>query len=41
MNPWRGWADVRCMIRPRPQLDQDLEVELAFHVEGRIDELES
>ena len=38
---WRGWAEVRRIIRPRPQLDQDLDAELAFHVEGRIDELVS
>ena len=41
MNPWRGWAEVRRIVRPRPQLDQDLDAELAFHIEGRIDELES
>jgi len=41
VNPWRGWAEVRRIVRPRPQLDHDVDAELAFHIEGRIDELES
>ena len=41
MSPRRGWAEVRRIVRPQPQLDQDLEAELAFHIEGRIDELAS
>ncbi|MCH7563692.1 MAG: ABC transporter permease [Gemmatimonadetes bacterium] len=41
MNGWRGWAEIRRIVRPRPQLEDDVEAELSFHLEGRIDELEA
>src|SRR5882757_3627935 len=41
MTLWKGWANRLRYLRPRARIDDDLEQEMRFHLDARIDELEA